>query len=471
MRSVSFLVIVFSICASVTNLPAQVKLPYFFSDNMVLQQQTQANIWGWDKAGTAVSITTSWNKKKYTATTDAAGKWQLAVETPSWGGPYELTISDGKPITLHNVLIGEVWLCSGQSNMEMPMKGFKNQPILHSNEAILHSANKNIRLFTVPRNPRPLPVDTVKNTQWQEASPEPVSNFSATAYYFARLLNELLGIPVGLISTSYGGSPVEAFMSTEALKSFAGITLPVKNDTTKVNNKVATALFNGMIQPVIGYTIKGCIWYQGETNVDRPAQYEQLFPAMVKEWRERWGIGDFPFYYAQIAPFDYSTTGSSSNSAYLRDAQRKSLAQIPNSGMAVLMDIGEANSIHPRHKQEGGERLALLALAQTYHQKGFGAASPSYDSMSIEGNTINLHFANAKNGLTSYGLPLTQFEIAGSNKTFYPARAVITNNGISVSTPEIKQPVAVRYAFKDFIVGELYSVEGLPVSSFRTDNW
>ncbi|MEO7313192.1 MAG: sialate O-acetylesterase [Chitinophagaceae bacterium] len=455
---------------------AQPRLPYFISNNMVLQQQANVNIWGWDEPGSTVKITPSWNKKIMTAKTNENGKWMTQIPTPLAGGPYEIVISDVKSITLTNILIGEVWLCTGQSNMEMPMKGFKNQPTLNSNEAILTSKNKNIRLFTVPRSSKTEIQDSTRQSFWLEAGPESVGNFSATGYYFGRMINNMLDVPIGLINDSYGGSTAEAWMSAKTLTPFTEITVPAKTDTIRNQSRTPTTLYNGMIYPVVGFTVKGCIWYQGESNKDAPDLYEKIFPTMVKQWRTEWNQGDFPFYYAQIAPYDYNQTPPASfnakaNSAFVRDAQRKSLARIPNSAMAVLMDIGEQKSIHPMHKKESGERLALLALGNTYGLKGFGYASPAYDSMNVSGSTVNLYFSSAKNGLTSFGKPLALFEVAGADKEFYPAQAFITNNGISLSAPQVKQPVAVRYAFKDFVVGDLFGTDGLPVSSFRTDDW
>jgi sialate O-acetylesterase len=456
-------------------ITAQVKLPYFFSDNMVLQQQSNAAIWGWAKAGANISVTTSWNKKKYSTTSTADGKWKLKVATPAAGGPYEITVSDGKPVTLKNILIGEVWLCSGQSNMEMAMKGFRDQPITGSNDAIANSTNSNIRLYNVPRSVQRLPQDTSKNSPWRLAAPEAVSNFSATAYYFGKILYEQLQVPIGLVNISYGGSPVEAFMDETTLKTFPEIKVPAKTDTNKLNNKVATVLYNGMLRPFLGYTIKGCIWYQGESNNDRPQQYETLFPAFVKQIREQSEQGDFPFYYCQIAPYNYNNytavNAVNNNSAYLRDAQRKALAKIPNSGMAVLMDIGEEFNIHPMVKATGSKRLAYMALTKTYGYKGFAGESPAYESMTINGNIVTIKFKNAPNGLTAFGKPLGLFEIAGSNKIFLPATAYVMGGVVVVSAPDVKEPVAVRYAFKDFVVGDLFSTEGFPVSSFRSDDW
>ena len=472
---VKFAVPFLFVVSFVENAHATIKLPYFFSDNMVLQQQTDAAIWGWAKAGSTVTITTSWNKTTYSTKADAAGKWKTTIKTTAAGGPYSITVSDGTPVTIKNVLLGEVWLCSGQSNMEMPMKGYRDQPIFGGNDAIFHSTNDQIRLYTVPRSVQRTPQDTSKNSPWRIAEPEAVSNFSATAYYFAKMLQERLNVPVAVINISYGGSPVEAFMDAETLKQFPEITVPSATDTAKLNNRVATVLYNGMLKPFLGYTIKGCLWYQGESNNDRPQQYETLFPAFVKQIREQSGQGDFPFYYCQIAPYNYynyaAVNAINNNSAYLRDAQRKALAKIPKSGIAVLMDIGEEFNIHPGDKATGSKRLAYMALAKTYGLKGFGYESPSFESIAVSGNTITVKFSGAPNGLTSYGKVLQYFEVAGANKIFRPAKALISGGTIVVSAPDVKDPVAVRYAFKDFVMGDLFSTEGFPVSSFRSDDW
>lgn len=455
---------------------AAVKLPAIFSDGMVLQQKSGVAIWGWADAGSKVTVIPSWDGKKYTTTTDPSGKWKLKVLTPSAGGPYDLTISDGKAVTLRDVLIGEVWVCSGQSNMDMPMKGYRGQPILNSNEAILKSKNKNIRLFTVPKKGEEEPVEDTGG-EWKEATPQSVANFSATGYYFGRLLNELLEVPIGLISVNYGGSPAEAWMSPSALEPFPAIKVPQEGDSiTTPPNRTPTMLFNGMLNPLIGYGIKGVIWYQGESNYDRPDQYEKLFPAMVQEWRSLWNIGEFPFYYAQIAPYNYAQLppyhkGGKYNSAFLRDAQRKSAVTIPNSGMAVLLDTGEECCIHPVNKEAAGNRLAYLALGKTYGIKGFGYESPEFNAIAVNNNEVVVSFNKVPNGLTSFNQKITTFEIAGEDKVFYPADAVLRSKSVVLSSPEVENPVAVRYAFKDYVKGELFSTEGLPVSSFRTDDW
>ncbi|UOQ67989.1 sialate O-acetylesterase [Hymenobacter volaticus] len=455
---------------------AEVKLPALFTDNMVFQQQAACAVWGWAKAGSTITVAPSWGKQKYTTKADAAGKWKLKVTTPQAGGPYQLTISDGKPVTLKNVLVGEVWLCTGQSNMEMPMKGFKGQPILNANEAILKSSNPNIRLYNVPRNSRTEPKDNSKPFVWKVAEPEAVSNFSATGYYFGRLLNELLHVPVGLINCSYGGSTIEAWMNAETLRQFAGVTIPLKTDSIKEVNRTPTTLYNGMLHPVVGYGIRGVIWYQGESNYEHPDEYPARLAALVKEWRTEWSMGDFPFYYAQIAPYNYAqlppyNKGGKFNSAFLRDAQRKAESQMPNAAMAVLLDVGEENSIHPMRKELGGTRLALLALAKTYGLKGFGATSPAYESLEVKDGAVAVKFKDAPNGLSSFGLELTGFEVAGTDQKFYPAKAAINGSVITVSSEAVKAPVAVRYAFQDFTRATLFSNEDLPVSSFRTDDW
>ena len=455
---------------------ATIKLPYLVADSMVLQQQMEVPVWGWAKPGAIIAIGTSWNGKKYRAMVANDGKWKTKIATPAAGGPYTITLTGDGNITLRDVLIGEVWLCTGQSNMEMPMKGFKGQPIIGSNDAILHSFNNHIRLFTVPRSSQTTPQDTLKANRWHPAEPAAVAKFSATGYYFGKLLNEMLHVPVGLICISYGGSSIEAWMDPETLKPFPDAVIPQPTDSIKVVNKTPTTLFNAMLYPTIGYGIRGAIWYQGETNYDKPDEYEQLLPALVAEWRKLWSEGEFPFYYAQIAPYNYAQlppfhSGGKYNSAYVRDAQRRCERVIPNAGMAVLMDVGEEASIHPMHKMEGGSRLAYLALAKTYGLKGFGFTSPQYDTLTVKDSVATIKFKEAADGLTSFGKPMTTFEIAGADKIFYPAKAAINGSSVTVSAPQVKQPVAVRYAFKDFVTGDLFGTDGLPVSSFRTDSW
>ncbi|QDH79009.1 sialate O-acetylesterase [Echinicola soli] len=455
---------------------AEVTLPSIFTDNMVLQQQMDAPIWGWADPGATVEITTSWDEKKYTLTANSDGEWKTKLSTPEAGGPFTISISDGQSITLDNVLIGEVWLCSGQSNMEMPLKGFPGQPIIGGNEAIVNSKNPQIRLITVPRKATVQPQENFEGA-WEEADPSTVSDFSATAWFFGTQIQQALDVPVGLVHVSWGGSNIEAWMSEQMLEDFKDeIKIPQSEDEIDVPNRTATALFNGMITPVAGYGIKGTIWYQGESNNGRPDQYEELMVTMVNEWRKLWDVGEFPFYYAQIAPFDYGMFSPNeviekNNSAYLRDAQRKAMHRIPNSGMAVLMDIGQKDNIHPADKKTGGHRLAYWALAQAYDLKGFEYAGPEFKAMEIKGSTVIVSLDHVPNGITSYGKEVTSFELAGEDKKFYPATAVLRRKSVMLSSPHVDKPVAVRYAFKDFVVGEIFSNGGIPMSSFRTDEW
>lgn len=454
---------------------SKVKLPALFANNMVLQQKDEVAVWGWADEEKSVTVSPSWNEKSYKAKVNKNGKWSVKISTPAAGGPYELVITGNEKITLSNVLIGEVWLCSGQSNMEMPMKGFRGEPVQNSNIDILKAGNDLIRFISVPRKSTTEAQHDFEGA-WKTATPVAVANFSATGYYFGRLLHNVLNnVPVGLIDVTYGGSNIEAWMDKKMLEPYDDISIPAEDNAIKEPNRTPTVLYNGMLNPVIGYSIKGCIWYQGESNADKPDQYELLFPDMVREWRARWGQGDFPFYYAQIAPFDYSVfypngAPEKANSAYLRDAQRKSQYKIPNSGMAVLLDVGNKKSIHPSNKKVVGQRLAYWALAKTYGMEGFGYASPDHDQINIQNDTaIVVTFKNIPNGITSYSKEVTAFEIAGSDGEYFPAKAIVRRKSVVLSAPQVKAPVAVRYAFKDYVEGQLFSNEGLPVTSFRAE--
>lgn len=446
---------------------AEVILPAIFGDNMVLQQKSEAPVWGKATPGKMVSVSTSWDNKKYSVRAGNDGTWKVKVNTPSAGGPFEITISAGTILKLKNVLIGEVWICSGQSNMQMPVKGFRNQPVAGSNETIVRSENENIRLFTVERDRSFEPQDNFTG-QWENCVPENVAEFSATAYYFGSLIQEILDVPVGLICSSWGGTRIEPWISAMGLKEFDWVKLPDKQ-TEEVSSGVPTALFNAMIHPMVGYSIRGAIWYQGESNKEEPQQYQELLPGLIKDWRSQWNTGDFPFYYVQIAPYDYGT--DKLNSAYLREAQLKASNALPNIGMACILDAGEKNCIHPANKKVVGDRLAYLALAQTYRKRGFAFSGPVLKDMAIEGNIVHLTFDHTENGMTSYGKEITGFKVAGEDKKFYQAFVRITRSGISLSSPLVTNPVAVRYAFSNFPEAELFNLEGLPASSFRTDDW
>ena len=455
---------------------AEIKLPAIFSDNMLMQQNSNVNIWGKADANKSITIKTSWSKRVLKTTSDVSGNWKITFLTPKADGkPQSITISDGKSLTLKNILLGELWFCSGQSNMEMPMKGFKNQPVENSNMDILNSNNRNIRLFTVKRNASLIPQTDVTG-QWQEASPETVREFSATAYYFGRLLNKTLNVPVGLIHSSWGGSSAETWMSADMLKAFPQVKIPKTEEGEKDKNRTPTMLYQAMISPLIGLSIKGFIWYQGETNYDRANTYTEMFATLVNGWRQNWNQKDtIPFYYCQIAPYDYSLVTAKGkdviNSAYLREAQLKAEKVIPKSGMAVLMDAGQKDCIHPAKKQIAGERLALLALTKTYGIKGVTAESPVYKSIEIHNDTVQVSFDRAEMWITAKNGESKLVTVAGDDGVFYPAKAWIVRSKLYVKSELVKKPVAVRYAFENYAEGDLFGTEGLPVSSFRSDNW
>lgn len=460
--------LIMTLCASFLFLAeggqAKLTLPSLFTDGMVLQQQSTVSIWGTsDKKQQKVTVGTFWNNKKYSVLTDEAGRWRVKVETPAYGGPYSIEASDGDPVRIDNVLIGEVWLCSGQSNMDMRVSGRYNEPVLGSLDAIVTSDNPEIRMFTVGSKMTSEPLTDCEG-HWQEASSETVPEFTAAGYFFARKLNQVLHVPVGIIHASYGGSRVEAWMSKEGVASY--------KDSPDVHN--ASILYNGMLSPVVGYGMRGCLWYQGEANVDAPDLYTKLFPSLVEDWRRRWEVGEFPFYYAQITPFNYNKgEGKGQNSVYLREAQSKCLKLIPSSGMIVLTDIGDSRTIHPMEKEAVGNRFAYLALGRTYGKKGFPVTGPLYKSLQTEDNQIIVSFDETGKGLTTFHQPMDGFEIAGEDKVFHPAKASLGKDAqtVIVSSPQVGRPIAVRYAFKDYTKGCLYNMSGLPASSFRTDNW
>lgn len=464
------LLLIFSI-----TINAQIKLPKIVSSNMVLQRNATVNIWGWASPNEKITIKTSWKKEVIQVTAKNDGTWKVEVETTDSKMPQTISLkSNVSNIILENILFGEVWLCSGQSNMQMPVKGFEGQPTFGSSLAIAKANNPNLRLFTVERFGSKTPLnDLQKSNGWKQTSPETVANFSAVGYFFGQQLQEILDVPVGLIHTSWGASTVEAWMSIEVLSEFQTVNLENVDIAVKPN-QTPTALFNAMIHPIISYKIKGALWYQGEANRNNPGNYKKLFPAMVKDWRKLWAIGDFPFYYAQIAPFPYSNNKAikvGENSAFLREVQLECLDLIPNSGIAITLDLGEANSIHPPKKKEVADRMLFNALNQTYGMKAIKYAAPTYKSMEIKEKGIMISFKNAEFGLYTYN-NLEGFEIAGEDKIFYPAEAKILNKRtVMVSNDKVSNPVAVRYAWRNYVSGTLFDTNLLPISSFRTDNW
>ncbi|AOM80628.1 9-O-acetylesterase [Pedobacter steynii] len=643
----------FSVMLCISNfVQAKVKLPSIFSDYMVFQQKTKAVVWGKADPGKTISISTTWSSARYTSKADELGNWKILVATPSYGGPYAMTISDGDPLILMNIMIGEVWVCSGQSNMEMPLAGWGK--VNNYEQEIAAAKYPDIRLLQVDHVTSNSPLNDAKvaNSGWKPCNSQYVAEFSSVAYFFAREIYNKTKVPIGLIHTSWGGTIAEAWTSGATLKTmpdfveavhkiensekdksgssleqqlaswqqlvlakdtglvagkpawiansldvsswkvmslpteweqagmpgFDGvvwfrknITIPQAwegkeltinlgtiddNDITffdgeKIGetegynkprsytipaNKVkagtfalvvrifdgsggggiygnkdvislvseggsrfsldgewqykvglnlkdipptpalstgpnrTTVLYNAMIHPFLQFPIKGAIWYQGESNADRAHQYRTLFPAMITDWRKQWGIGDFPFYFVQLANFmKVDEKPVASAWAELRDAQRGALS-LPNTGMAVSIDLGDAGDIHPKNKQDVGKRLALIALAKTYGIK-VPYTGPVYQSAKIESGVVKLNFTAAEGLKTSDGAELKGFAIAGSDQKFHWAKAEIKGNQIVLSSKEVPEPVAVRYAWANNPVCNLVNGVGLPASPFRTDKW
>ena len=468
-----FLVLSFSMKSE-----AKVTLPSILGDNMVLQQQTEVELWGKARPNAVVTVKTSWNNRVYKSSSDGKGNWSLKVSTPVAGGSYKITFNDGELLTLQNILIGEVWFCSGQSNMEMPMGGFDRQPVRGTNDLIAKAKPSTpIRMYTTDSKDGRWVRQFSKTPQEDcqgENTPVNVSHISAVSYYFARYIQEVLEVPVGIVVSTWGGSKVEAWMSRESIKSFDSIDLSILDNDAEVKNPTATpcVLYNAKIAPLTHFAVKGFLWYQGESNRDNAGLYQSLMPAFVTDLRAKWGRGELPFYFVQIAPFNYEGADGTS-AARLREVQLQNMKDIPNSGMVTTMDVGHPVFIHPVDKETVGNRLAYWALAQTYGMKGFGYAPPVYKSMEIQENKIYINFDHAQRGLSPMWTSLKGFEIAGEDKVFHPAFAEIETKTarLAVSSDKVPHPVAVRYAYKNYVEASIFSIHGIPAAPFRTDNW
>ena len=623
---------------------AQLQLPDIISDSMVLQQNTNAPIWGWASSGEKVEVSGSWSNKAMETVADKDGKWMVKLATPKAGGPYDVTIKANETKALHGILIGEVWICSGQSNMEMPVAGWgESTPVNNSAQEIANANYPAMRLFVADKKVAFSPQQNI-NGKWQTCSPATVEQFSAAGYFFGRELLNHLHVPVGLMDVTWGGTIAEAWTSESSLRtmgdfnkdldrinlmathademmakdkqneaawnealaqnnndfanditdtswhtmslpttwenagypdldgiawfkktidvpaSWAGKQLKLDlgpiddNDVTYFNGSAVdstmkegswmaerhyiipanlvkagknfiavkvidnagnggiygkkeqlklypagwnvndgidlsgdwlfkieaikpkpamrnnpnqpSVLYNGMIAPLVPFAIKGAIWYQGESNVGRAKQYATLFPLLISDWRKQWKEGKFPFYFVQIAPYNYG--GDSTQAAALRDAQRRTLNESENTGMAVTMDIGNTTNIHPADKQDVGKRLAYWALNKTYGEKNVVYSGPLYKSMEVKGNKIIVFFTNTDGGLTSNNKPLKDFEICGADNIWKPATANIEGDKIIVQSADVAKPIAVRYAFYSYAEGSLFNGKGLPSTSFTS---
>lgn len=456
---------------------AKVSLPAFFSDGMVLQRNSKVAIWGKTLPNTSVEVFGTWDNKTKATIANSKGEWKVFLSTSKAGGSYQLEINDGDKTIINDVMLGEVWLASGQSNMEMALGGYNGEPVANSKETIANSENNKIRFFIGKSTAWGLPLKNIESS-WQISSPKTSPKFSAIAYGFAKNLSQKLGVPVGIIQVASGGTIIQAWMSAKSFETFPNITLPQKTDEQVKVKNTPTVLFNGMINPFVGYGIKGVLWYQGEQNRHEPEMYLPLFKSLVKDWRMQWGLGSFPFYYVQIAPFisrkpvwNEEAIMLAPKIPFLREAQLKAEKEIKNTGMVVTMDVSKENTIHPPDKQSVADRLANLALAKTYNQQDVVYEGPVFDKLKIKADTAILSFKNAKNGLKLTNNKSTNFEIAGSDQVFYPATAMVKGNKLIVVSNKVKAPLAVRYAFKAWANGDLFNNSGLPSSSFRTDNW
>jgi sialate O-acetylesterase len=443
---------------------ADVKLPAVFGDHMVLQQQTKLKFWGTADAGEEVTVTVGESKAAAKANED--GKWLIELPALEAGGPHQVSVKGNNEILLKDVLVGEVWVCSGQSNMQWAVSQSDNPQ-----EEIAAANHPQIRLFQVTRKVADQPQADVQG-QWQGCSPETVAGFSAVGYFFGRKLQQELGVPVGLINSSWGGTIAEAWTSRPTLESdadYAEILNRAANFNPQNPNQ-ASVLWNGMLAPIVPFAIRGAIWYQGESNVSRAEQYAKLFPAMIQDWRKNWGQGDFAFAFVQLAPFRYGNLDPR-EMAELREAQMAAL-KLPHSGVAVTTDIGNVKDIHPKNKQEVGRRLALWALANTYGKDDVVFSGPIFERAVVEGDKIRVHFQHVGGGLTTRdGKAPSDFTIAAEDGEFVPAQAVIDGETVVVSSEQVKNPVAVRYAWRDDAEPNLANKEGLPASPFRTDNF
>jgi len=458
----TLIVLLFTFFYSSVN--AYLRLPDIFSDNMVLQQQTNISLNGFADPGEKIKVVAGWNSDTLKTTVLSNAKWSVALPTPKAGGPYEITIIGDSTIVIHNVLIGEVWLCSGQSNME-----FSADWHLDNYQQEIKNANHpEMRFFHIQRITAPYPQQEVHG-KWEVCSPETMHSFSAVGYFFGRTLDEQLQQPVGLIESCWGGTPVETWTPVEVFKQHEKIALSATKLKPSNGWPIRPAItYNAMIAPLITFPIAGTIWYQGETNTANPSTYEETFSDMIASWRSLWQKS-FPFYFVQIAPFTY---GNNEDGSLVREAQLQTYRHVPHTGMVVVSDItGDTTDIHPKNKQDVGKRLANWALANTYGKADLPFSGPIYRSMEIKGNKAIIQFDFAKEGLIKKGNQLTGFLIAGPDHQFVPATAKIQDSTVEVYSPLVSHPVAVRMGFTNAGIPNLFNKSGLPASPFRTDDW
>lgn len=448
---------------AIPTVSAAVRLPAILGSHMVLQQKATVNLWGWSNASEKIRILTDWTNTLYEVVADSGGRWRAPIQTPAAGGPYKVIVTGSNAIVLEDVMVGEVWVCSGQSNMEWSGDQGLPQVLAEAPRA----TNTKIRFFYLPKTTADYPQERCEGS-WKVCSPEEMLHFSAIGYFYGQELQDKLSVPVGLINSNWGGTPAEVWTPRDLvekdpiLAAAAGQISPAPWWP-----KDAGLCYNAMIHPLTPFKIAGVIWYQGESNTRTAETYPSLFTGMIDSWRKAWQE-PFPFYFVQIAPFAYDRPNVG---ALLREAQTLSAAH-PKTGMVVVSDLVEdVKNIHPVNKRDVAKRLANLALSQTYGRAGIAHQSPVYEQMQAEGDKIRIRFRHADQGLVAKNGPPTEFQIAGTDKVFFPASATIEDSSVVVSHPEVKQPVAVRFGFSNTAIPNLFSKEGLPVNLFRTDHW
>jgi len=498
-------VLVGTLCA-VGIAQADVRLPAVIGDHMVLQRDISLPIWGWATPGEKVSVTFAGSTQQ--ATADDHGRWQVKFPPMKASAkPAVMTVAGKNKIEVKDILVGEVWIGSGQSNMQWSLKASTN-----GDQAIASAKHPNIRLFTVPMVPSGTPAADVKS-HWDACTPQTVPSFSGVLYFFGQELHKELDVPVGLINTSWGGTQIQPWTPPSGFAGVPGLKpeldqlhanqakyqTSMKNHLAKIKEWVAaadkavaaghdlwlppappahpldsrsasTGLYNGMVHPLVPFAIRGVIWYQGESNNGQGMHYFDMMKGLIQGWRTEWNQGDFPFLFVQLAPYHYGTRRTPTDLPGIWEAQTASLA-IPNTGMAVTTDVGNPKDIHPRDKQTVGHRLALWALSQTYHKPELVYSGPLFESQAVAGSKVTLKFKHAKGLKSLDGKPLTWFSIAGADKKFVPATATIVGETVVVESPEVSSPVAVRFGWNQIAEPNLANGAGLPASPFRTDKW
>ena len=464
------LAVLFLLLASGAN--GKVHPASLFCDGMVLQQKSNVRVWGWASSSTKVTVITSWDGKEYNCQSKEDGSWDLVIKTPAADNKaYELTLSDGEPLVIRNVLLGEVWLASGQSNMEMPLQGWAKYPLENSERFIGEAENykDRLRFVQVPHNPSLEPVKQV-DLKWTVCDSISAKSFSAVGYFFGRMLADALGCPVGIISSTYGGTHVEAWSPKELLATYPDMNLRPDFLEMLIPSAQPMVMYNGMINPLIGFTLKGIIWYQGEADVSAYDKYAFRFGQMVKTWRNLWNDAKLPFLYVEIAPYRY--VGLARNRApRLREAQWEVADKLSDAAMICTNDLvkaNEANCVHPSNKYDVGLRLSQLALSKVYGRKDAKADYPRFQKMKVEGKRVVLSFSNVKDSFAPTD-NIVGFEVCGQDNIYYPAKAVIEGQNIIVSSEKVSHPKAVHYAYQDFLPGNVRNQDGLPLVPFRTN--